>query len=48
MLQMKQADGSGLVLLEHLADFLDLYYIQMGKLPMKTYIKRTLLGLLLS
>lgn len=45
---MKQADGSGLVLLEHLADFLDLNHIQMVNSPMKTHIKGTLLGLLLS
>lgn len=45
---MKQADGSGLVLLEHLADFLDHHHIQMVNSPVKTHIKVTLLGLLLS
>jgi len=45
---MKQADGSGPVLLEHLADFLDQHHIQMVNLPMKTRIKGTLRGWLLS
>lgn len=47
MQQMKQADGSGIVLLEHLADFLDQHHVQMANSPVKTHIKATLLGLLL-
>lgn len=43
--QMKQADGSGIVLLEHLADFLEQHRIQMVNSPVKTHIKGTLLGL---
>jgi len=45
---MKQADCSGLVLLEHLADFLDQHHTQMVNSPVKTDINGTLLGLLLS
>lgn len=47
MQQMKQADGSGIVLLEHLADFLDQHHVQMANSPVKTHIKATFLGLLL-
>lgn len=48
MQEMKWADGSGIVLLKHPADFLDQHHLQMVNSPAKTHIKGTLLGLLLS